>query len=100
MAQKGKKTADVEFLKKYVIYHLTPVFLRFKLHRTDLQALRRVKSLRQNLLMREIKQPRRNICQIEATYLQKREDFEQDLGLVSKLYVRRFLRACEKDEFD
>jgi len=100
MAQKGKKTADVEFLKKYVIYHLTPVFLRFKLHRTDLQGLRRVKSLRQNLLMREIKQPRRNICQIEATYLQKREDFEQDLGLVSKLYVRRFLRACEKDEFD
>jgi len=50
--------------------------------------------------MREIKQHRRNICQIEATYLQKREDFEQDLGLISKLYVRRFLRACGKDEFD
>jgi len=50
--------------------------------------------------MREIKQHRRNICQIEATYLQKREDFEQDLGLISKFYVRRFLRACEKDEFD
>ena len=70
------------------------------MHRTDLQGLRSVKSLRQNLLMREIKQHRRNICQIEATYLQKREYFEKDLGLVSKLYVRRFLRACEKDEFD
>ena len=50
--------------------------------------------------MREFKQHRKNICQIEATYLQKSEDFEHDLGLISKLYVRRFLRACEKDEFD
>jgi len=50
--------------------------------------------------MREIKQHRRNIYQIETTYLQKRKDFEQDMGLISTLYVRRFLRACEKDEFD
>jgi len=50
--------------------------------------------------MREIKQHRRNICQIEATYLQKRENVEQDIGLVSKLYVRRFHGACKKDEFD
>ena len=83
-----------------VIYHLTPVFLRFKLHRTELQGLRRVNSLRRNLLMREIKQHRRNIYQMETTYLQKRKDFEQDMGLISRLYVRRFLRACEKDEFD
>ena len=66
------------------------------LHRTDLQGLRRVKSLHQNLLMREIKQHRRNIYQIEATYLQKTEYFVQDLGLISKLYVRRFLRAVKK----
>ena len=83
-----------------VICHLTPVFLRFKLHRTELQGLRRVNSLRRNLLMREIKQHRRNIYQIKTTYLQKRIDFEQDMGLISRLYVRRFLRACEKDEFD
>ena len=50
--------------------------------------------------MREIKQHRRNVCQIETTYLQKRKDFEQDMGLISRLYVRRFLRTCEKDEFD
>jgi len=37
LRKKGKKTADVEFLKKCVIYHLTPVFLRFKLHRTKFQ---------------------------------------------------------------
>ena len=83
-----------------VICHLTPVFLRFKLHRTEMQGLRRVNSLRRNLLMREIKQHRRNIYQMETTYLQKRKDFEQDMGLISRLYVRRFLRACEKDEFD
>jgi len=46
--------------------------------------------------MREIKQHRRNIYQIEATYLQKTEYFVQDLGLISKLYVRRFLRAVKK----
>ena len=76
-----------------------PFFLRFKLYRTELQGLRRVYSLRRNLLMREIKH-RRNIYQIETTYLQKRKDFEQDMGLISRLYVRRFLRACEKDGFD
>jgi len=46
--------------------------------------------------MREIKQHRRNIYQIEATYLQTTEYFEQDVGLISKLYVRRFLRAVKK----
>ena len=70
------------------------------MHRTELQELRRVSSLRRNLLMREIKQHRRNVCQIETTYLQKRKHFEHDIGLISKLYVRRFLSACEKDEFD
>ena len=50
--------------------------------------------------MRAIKQHRRNIYQIETTYLQKRKDFEQDMGLISRLNVRRFLRACEKDEFN
>jgi len=34
-----------------------------------LQGLRRVNSLRQNLLLREIKQHRRNMCQRDTTHL-------------------------------
>jgi len=49
--------------------------------------------------MREIKQRRRNICQIETTYLKKSKYFERDMDLILKLNVRRFIRAYEKDEF-
>ena len=36
---RAKRKADIAFLQKYLIYHLTPVFLRFKLYIKNLQIL-------------------------------------------------------------
>jgi len=74
LRKKGENTADVEFLRKCLIIHGdgTPVFLSFKLNRTEiLQGLRRVNSLRQKLMLREVRQHRTNLCEKKQRICQK-----------------------------
>ena len=55
----AKRKADIAFLQKCLICHLTPVILRFKLYNKNLRKNRRVQSFRRSLLIKEISQQRK-----------------------------------------
>ena len=60
-----KSEADIEFLQACLIYQLSPKFVRFKLHKKERQNWRRVKALKKQLILSEIREHRKKIIKFK-----------------------------------
>ena len=85
----AKHQAYVEFLQTCATYYLYPRFVRFKLHQKDKYNERKVKSLRQNLIIMEIRQKRKDKKREKRSKEIKKIAFET-LGLLARVYVKKF----------
>ena len=96
---KLKRKADISFLEKCVLYHLTPKFIRFKLYNTKAQNQRRTVSYRKSLLQFEISQHRKQIKLLEQKIKILQNGLKAKVGRLTWIGVLRFIKASESQEY-
>ena len=96
---KLKRKADISFLEKCVLYHLTPKFIRFKLYNTKAQNQRRTVSYRMSLLQFEISQHRKQIKLLEQKIKLLQNGLKAKVGILTWIGVLRFIKASESQEY-
>ena len=90
--------ADIAFLKKCVLYNLTPVFLKFKLFKNAAQNIRKTRSYRKSLLLYEISQHEKSI-KLEKKKIQwLTSTIKNQISIFAMIVVNKFLIACEKQQ--
>ena len=87
----AKRQADVEFLQICATYRLMPKFLRFKLYKKEREKSRRVRSLKQHLLLSEMRQQRTCIHNLNKKVKQLENSLYSIVGYVTRVYIMRFL---------
>ena len=56
-----KREADIQFLQKCLMYHLTPKFVRFKLHKEEANGSRHARTFRHQLISAEIDRQQKSL---------------------------------------
>ena len=93
-----KREADTQFLRKCLMYHLTPIFARFKLHKEGANSSRRARTFRHQLISAETDRQQKSLKVLRRSESHWKSILFQQILWLTQIYVSKFLQKQAKDD--